>query len=161
MHNAFIPKKHDPVFNPNKPDVYYFDVKLVDKVKKIGPGDEDYIIEKKEVISKQLIQEVIDAQADDVGLEAALKKFAITGDPSVLPSALPEGGETFDMSGMPEDLIDVNNYLNDMKAKFDALPEALKQGRDFNAFMSTINQQQFDAYIASLQPKVVDKKGEE
>lgn len=161
MPNAFIPKKHDPIFNPNKPDVYYYDVKLVDKVKKIGPGDEDYIIEKKEVVTKQLIQEVIDSQADDVGLEAALKKFAITGDPSVLPEALPENGATFDMTGMPQDLIEANNYFNDMKAKFDALPDALKQGRDFNAFMSTITQEQFDAYIASLQPKVEGKKGEE
>lgn len=158
MPNAFKCKEHKPVFNPNKPDEYYFDVKLVDKVKKIGDGEDDYIIVKKEVITKTKIDEVIQAQADEVGLDNLLKKFAITGDPSVLPEAMPEDGVTFDMTAMPQDLIEADNYFKAMKAKFDALPDSLKQGRDFSAFMATINQQQFDAYIASLQPKVEEKK---
>lgn len=161
MPNAFKCKQHKPVFNPNKPDEYYLDIKLVDKVKKIGEGEDDYIIVKKEVITKTKIDEVIQAQADEVGLDNLLKKFAITGDPSVLPEAMPEDGVTFDMTGMPQDLIEADNYFKAMKAKFDALPEELKQGRDFSAFMATINQQQFDAYIASLEPKQKEKEGAE
>lgn len=160
MANAFQIKKHDPNLTKKPFDKYYIDVKLVDSVKKIGEGDEDYIIVKKEVISKRDIDEVIESQAADVGLEAALKKFSLTGDPSVLPEPLPEDGALYDVTQLPQDLMDADNYFKAMKAKFDALPDDLKNGRDFNAFMSTITQQQFDAYIASLQPKKEVKEGD-
>ena len=158
IRNAFTAQKHAPRLNNCKYDEYYIDVQLVDKVVKTGEGEEDFSIVKKEVITKRSIKEVIEAQADEVGLENILKKFSITGDESILPEKCIPNDQIMDFSAMPQDLIDANNAFNGMKAAFDALPDELKQGRDFASFMQTLTQKQFDDYINSLKPKDDDKK---
>lgn len=162
IRNAFTPRNHKPHLNDVKYDEYYVDVQLVDKVVKTGEGEEDFSIVKKEVITKRSIKEVIDSQADDVGLENILRKFSLTGDESILPEKCIANDEIIDFSAMPQDLIDANNAFNAMRSAFDALPDELKQGRDFASFMQTLTQKQFDDFINSQKPKEEDnkKKGE-
>lgn len=163
MPNAFVCKPHEPRLNNIKWDKYYFNVELKDRVVKTGEGDEDFVIEKKEVITKTSIKEVIDSQANDVGLDNILRKFALTGDESILPQNVNTDGRVLDMSGMPEDLVDAQNYFAAMKAKFDSLPADLVKGRSFDEFMSNLTQAEYDAYFASIRPKEkeVKKDGEE
>lgn len=150
MPNAFIPQKHEPKLNAYC-DKYYISRQLVDVAKKIGEGEEDFIIVKKVVETKQDIKEIIDSQADDVGLNNILKKFAITGDPGVLPENVTTSGtEVIDYSSMPQDLIEAGQYFDAKKKEFDSLPDDLKKGRSFTEFMSTFNQSEFDSYFNSL-----------
>lgn len=150
MPNAFIPQKHDPKLNTYC-DKYYISRQLVDVAKKFGEGEEDFVIVKKVIEKKQDIKEIIDSQADDVGLNNILKKFAITGDPGVLPESVNTSGtEVVDYSSMPQDLIEAGQYFEAKKKEFDALPDDLKKGRNFTEFMATFNQAEFDSYFKNL-----------
>ena len=163
MPNAFVAKKHEPILNIYV-DKYYYDVKLVDKVKKVEGSEDDFIIVKEEVVTKTDIKELIDSQADDVGLNNVLKQFALTGDPGVLPSGVnPNGGDVLDCTQLPNDLIDADIYFKNMRAKFDALPDDIKAGRNFQDFMTTFTQAEFDKFVASLKPVESNgkKEGEE
>ena len=114
--NAFIPKKHNPNLNTIKWDEYYIDRVLKDKVVKTGEGEDDFTIVKVVVEDKRSIKETIDAQADEVGLENILKRYALTGDESILPQSVnANGGEVFDMTQLPQDLIDADNFYKQQK----------------------------------------------
>ena len=151
MPNAFRPKKHNPNLNTIKWDEYYIDRVLKDKVVKTGDGDDDFTIVKVVVEDKRSIKETIEAQADDVGLENILKRYALTGDESILPQSVnANGGDLVDMTQLPQDLIEADNFYKQQKAMFDSLPEEVTKGRSFTEFMTNFNQAEFNAYVAAL-----------
>ena len=163
MPNAFKPKQHQPNLNKAKWDLYYIDRVLKDKVVKTGDGEDDYTIVKVVVEDKRSIKETIDSQANDVGLNNILRKYALTGDESILPERAVDNGEVIDMTQMPQDLIEANNFYANQKALYDNLPQEITKGRSFSEFMTNFTQAEFNAYVAALaaaaQPKKEQQEG--
>lgn len=161
MPNAFIVKPHEPRLNKVKYDEYYIDRWFKDKVVKCGDGEEDFTIVKVVVEDKRSIKDTIAAQADDVGLENILKKFALTGDESILPESVVSNEQVADFTQMPQDLIEAQNLFNAQEAAFNSLPKDLVKGRTFAEFMANINQDEFAAWQAALKAKMTPEKEKE
>lgn len=160
LKNPYVVVPHQPRLNKVKWDEYYIDRKLVDSVVKTGEGDHDFIIVKKVIEDKTSIKELIASQADDVGLENILKKFAVTGDPGILPEAVTDNNEIADFTQMPQDLIEAQNLFSAQEEAFKSLPEELVKGRSFGEFMAHINQDEFNVWQAALKAKLEPKKEE-
>lgn len=132
-------------------DVYYEDIKIIDSVKKVGDGEEDYIIQKKVVKSKRKIQDVVDADKDSVGVENIIKQVLRTGDTSLLP--IDDGKCNVDLVGAPEDLMQLKQTAIDAERAFKELPPELTDGLDMASFVNNMSQEKFDAFIKAMQAR--------
>lgn len=137
-------------------DKYYIDYEIKQVVKKVGDGDEDFVIENKIIEHKRDIAQEINAQADQVGVYNLMKRVALTGDDSLLPPPLEKTGVTSDYTGVPDNLLDADLMAKERIAQFNALPDELKKGRNFEEFMTTFTQDEFSIWLNSLKPQ--DKK---
>ena len=107
----------------------------------------------KEIIHKTPIAEVVGRDADTCSIQSIMAQVLRTGDMSLLPAAMPKDGITNDYTGVPDNLLDLDNLNKDMAAKYDALPDELKKGRSFAEFCELITQDEFMQFIASIAPK--------
>lgn len=139
-------------------DTDYKSIKIVDVVKKIGEGENDFIIEKKVVEEFTPIQDVIDADKDSVGVENIIKQIMRTGDTSLFP--IDNGDCNVDLVGAPENLMEVKQVGIDAEAAFNKLPEGLVNGMDMKSFVNSMTQEQFDAFIKATQERLSPKKEE-
>ena len=150
--NPFIQKKDDkPVFNPTVYDTDYVYFKPVKKVKKTGEGDEDFVVVTEFVEQRVPIREVVNVDKDNVGLKNILKKFAITGDESLLPPA-PSGVEV-DTTSYPDNLAESLIFIKRMQESYDALPEDLRSKYSMEDLIHTFQTGDLTAYIEGLMPK--------
>lgn len=141
-------------------DEYYDDIKIIDSVKKVGDGEEDYIIVKKVVHSKRKIQDVVDADKDSVGVENIIKQVLRTGDTSLLP--MDDGKCNVDLVGAPEDLMQLKQTAVDAEKAFKNLPPELTDGLDMASFVNNMSQEKFDAFIKAMKDRAaVDAAGKE
>lgn len=149
----------DPYPGQKDFDQNYKSIKIIDVVKKIGEGEDDYIIEKKVVEDLQPIKDVIDADRDSVGVENIIKQVLRTGDTSILP--VDKGnGEVVDLVDAPENLMQLKQLGVDAEKKFAALPDSLKGELDMASFVNSMSQEKFDAFVKALQDRA-NKKVEE
>jgi hypothetical protein len=153
--NPFLVSNVPTKFQDNF-DEFYVDYEIKQVVKKVGDGEEDFIIEDKVIEHKRDIKQEINAQADDVGVYNLMKRVALTGDDSLMPEPMPKTGVTSDYTNVPDNLLDADLMAKQRIAEFDSLPDALKKGRSFEEFMSSFTQDEFSAWLSSLAP--VDKK---
>lgn len=162
LNNPFIGRTDGLVFEGQKDfDTEYKEIQIVDKVRKIGEGDEDYVIEKVVVESYKPIQEVIDADKDSVGVYNIIKQVLRTGDESLLP--IDKGnGELVDLTGAPESLMELKQMGVAAEKAFKGLPADLVKGMDMQSFVNSMDQTQFDAFIKAVQDRLtpVKKEGE-
>ena len=108
--SPFMPGAHTEKFDgQDNWDQDYITYEVKDVVKKTGEGEEDYVIIHKIIEHRDNIAETINSQADDVGIQAMLKRFALTQDPSVFPEPLPKDGVLNDVSGVPDNLLNTTN----------------------------------------------------
>lgn len=136
-------------------DKYYIDRVIKQVVKKIGDGENDYVIEDKEVITKRDIAEVINAQNSDAGIEAFLQPYLTSGEK--LPN-VNVGDEIADYTKCPDTLADAIALGEEAKKKFNSLDPKLTKGMTPEEFIQSITQKAFNEYLASLTPK---EEGEE
>lgn len=132
-------------------DEYYEDIKIIDSVKKVGDGEDDYIIVKKVVKSKRKIQDVIDADKDSVGVENIIKQVLRTGDTSLLP--VDTGNCNVDLVGVPENLMELKQTAVDAEKAFKELPPELTDGLDMASFVNNMSQEKFDAFIKAMKDR--------
>ena len=137
-------------------DKYYIDynVKFVPKL--LDGTEDDYILEMKVIESKRDIAEVINSQANDVGLKAMLERFEKTGDPSVLPTGINATDDILDLTKIPQDGAEYFEYIHGLVDKFKSLPDDLRKDMTLEEFVKNVGQQQVDAYLSGIKP--VDKK---
>jgi len=147
-----------PYISPavEKFDKYYIDYNIKFVPKLLEGTDDDYILEMKVIESVRDIVEVINSQADDVGLKAMLERFEKTGDPSVLPSGVNATDQILDLTQIPQDGAEYFEYIHGLVDKFKSLPEDLRKDMTLDEFVKNVSQQQVDAYLESKKP--VDKK---
>ena len=136
-------------------DKYYIDITIKQVVKKTGDGEDDFILVDKEIITKRDISKTINAQASDVGIEAYLRNYEISGEP------IPEVNVTDDVqdfTGMPGSLADAILLGENSRKKFASLPSDLKGKMSYEEFMASFTQEMFDQFISKYTPKTPEKE---
>lgn len=136
-------------------DKYYIDRTIKQVVKKTGDGEDDWILVEKEIETKRDISKVINAQAGDVGIEAYLRNYEITGEP--MPD-VQVGDDIQDFTSMPSSLAEAALLGEKSRKLFDSLPSELKGKLGYEEFISSFTQEMFDAFLAKISPKVEEKK---
>lgn len=132
-------------------DQTYKSVEIKKRVKKIGDGDEDFIIEDYEVVTETPIQEVLDAQKDDVGIEAFMKPYVLTGEP--LPNVEVDS-RVQDFTKFPEDPADAIKVGDNMMKAFYSLDPALRgNAKTPEEFLKSLSEEKFKTWLMSKFPK--------
>lgn len=156
--NPFTPYNH----NVNGLDGFeedYETIKIVDVVKMTGEGEKDFVIQKKVLVEKTKIQDVIDQDKDSVGVENIIKQVLRTGDTSLLP--VDEGKCQVDLVGAPENLMEVKQMGVDAEKAFKGLPSELVEGMDMTSFVNSMSQEKFDQFIKALAARKEKAAGKE
>ena len=133
-------------------DQTYKEVTIKRRVKKIGDGDEDYILEEYEEVVETPISEVIGAQVDSVGIEAYMRPYLMVG--QELPG-VEVTDRVQDFTQFPEDPADAMKVGDAMVAAFNNLDPALRgDAGSVEEFLNGLTKEKIDAYIASKIPNV-------
>lgn len=138
-------------------DKYYIDRQVKQVVKKTGEGEDDFILVDKIIESKRDIQETIQSQVGDVGIEAYMKPYIMSGE------EVPEVKVTDDIQDfteMPDTLADAILLGESSRKKFEALPKELKGKMTYEEFMTNFTQSMFDSFIEKITPKPEKEEGE-
>lgn len=134
-------------------DEYYYDYELVEVPVPVPGSEDEYTLVPKIKESKRSIREVIDSQADDVGLDNIMRKFALTGDQSVLPSPVQATDEILDLTRLPQDGAEYFTYIHALAAQYEALPIELRQDMTMDEFIKNVTQDQVNSYLNKFKPK--------
>ena len=137
-------------------DTEYVSIEIRDRVKKTGNGEEDYIVEKVVVETRTPIQEVIDADAQSVGVNNIIKQVLKTGDTSLLP--VDTGNCNVDMVGAPENLMEVKALGQNAEREFAALSPEITEGRDMVSFVENMSQEKFDSLMKAISDRANAQK---
>lgn len=159
MASPFLASNVKTIFTKNF-DEFYIDYEVKQVVKKVGDGEEDFIIEDKVIEHKRDIRQEINSQADQVGVYNLMKRIALTGDDSLMPEPMAKTGITSDYTGVPDNLLDADLLAKKRIEQFNALPDSLKKGRSFEEFMNTFNQDEFNVWLKSMMPQENQKEGD-
>lgn len=129
---------------------------IVDSVKKIGEGDEDFVIDKKcKVITSVNRKDYINSFRDDVGILNIMKKVSTTGDISLLKQRnLPnmpvdEAGkqDVIDISDMPVDVQEAVAFVKAAKENYSKLDPTIKNNASFGDIGNSVNNADIQKYI--------------
>lgn len=98
----------------------------VEKVKKTGEGDQDFVVLKELKIDKVVNrQDYINQFQDDVGILNVLKRVAKTGDESLI-NQRPVASGYMDLTNMPHDIISAAEKIDQANALYEKLPDDIK-----------------------------------
>lgn len=152
------PVEADPV-SPNKGDIVHYVRK--NKVKKVGEGEDDFVIEEVVVESERYNrQQYIAKDADQVGVLNILEKVRRSGDVTLLNqtgAVIPEGVQ--DYTKAPHNVQEALNALQIGSNSFEGL-KAIFGDVSFNELANMSSEQisaKLNAYVASQQQ---NKEGE-
>lgn len=134
-------------------DEYYIKRKIRQVPVPVDDNETGYVLELKVIDDKEDIKQVINSQADSVGLEAMLAKYERTGDPSVLPQPVNATDQIQDFTKLPQDNAEYFEYIHALAAKFESLPLELRKDMTINDFMKQLTDKQVDDYLQSVKPK--------
>lgn len=136
-------------------DQVYKSIKIIDVVKKTGKGDDDYVLEKKVIVDETPIKDVIDADADSVGVENIIKQILRTGDASLLP--VDKGDCNVDLVGVPTSLMEIKQMGIEAEKAFSSLPKELTGDLDMVSFVNSMSQEKFDAFVKAMSDRAASK----
>lgn len=142
-------------------DKYYYEVEEKDVFKETGvdaDGDHTGVIEKKLIVKKIDIAELINSQADQVGVESYIKALAIQGvDINELNTAVGEGVNDF--SQCPDNLADTVLLGDKAKQAFEHMDPALRgEHTTIEGFLNSLTQETVDNYIKGRIEALTPKK---
>lgn len=131
----------EPTICPNEDIVEYT---VIDKVKKTGEGDTDFVVVPTVVETARYNRtDYINSFRDDVGILNILKKVQLSGDATLLNQRIAQGEGLVDISNMPDNFTDAMNVLD--KAQDTAKASGISVE---NAGVMT--QADFEAYIDKI-----------
>lgn len=144
-------------------DKYYINYEVKKVVKKVGEGDSDFVVEDKLVYHKDLIQGILEAQADEVGVYHIIERALRTGDDSLLKSAQVHiTDDVLDITGAPSDLAEGLHMSEASQKAYASLDPALTKGRTLEQFILTITADEFAQWQSSLlKTEKTEKKEDE
>ena len=140
-------------------DKYYIKRQIKYVPVPVAANSDDYVLEMKIIDDKEDIYQVINSQADGVGLQAMIDKFERTGDPSVLPQPVKATDEVVDFTKLPQDNAEYFDYIHSLYAKYQDLPIELRKDMTADEFVKNVTDKQVNDYLASIKPQE-DKKDE-
>lgn len=128
-------------------DKYYIDYEVKKVARKTGDGEDDFVIEDKVIVHRRLISEVVNAEADQVGVEAYLRRLALSGEsiPDVVTS-----DEVVDYTKFPQTTAEQMKMQDNALAAFEKLPKELTQGMTYEQFLQSDIQKLLDDYYAKV-----------
>ena len=136
-------------------DTTYKEITIKQRVKKVGEGENDFIIEEYEEVKEFPIQEVIDAQKDEVGIEAYLRPYTIAG---VEPPAVEVSERVQDFTKFPDDSADAIKIGDQMMKEFYKLDPALRgNAKSPEEFLNNLTTERLTNWLKS---KVNVEKGD-
>ena len=144
-------------------DKYYDDITYKEVFKKTGQVDDDGeelgVLEVKAIVKKVDISELINSQADQVGVAAYMKALAVQGD-SIDNYATQVNMEKInDFSEMPDRLADVMTAGDKAKEVFANMDPALKGSHTtIEGFLNSLSKDSIDAYIKGRIEALTPKK---
>ena len=115
----------------------------------VSEGSEDFVLQLKVIDDKEDIIQLINSQADGVGLEAMLEKFNRTGDPSVLPQPVQATDDIMDFTKLPQDNAEYFEYIHGLASAYEQLPIELRKDMTAEEFVKQVTQKQVDDFVAS------------
>lgn len=138
-------------------DQEYIDRKIIQVVKKVGKGEEDYILEEKVIETATPIDDVIQSQFDEAGIQAYLKPFIAAGED--LPDVKVDNDKVVDFTKCPEELADVSKLNETVMKAYGAIDPALKgNSKSVEEFLNSLTQEKIDTYIQSKIENVSKKE---
>lgn len=141
-------------------DQTYKEITIKKRVKKIGDGDEDFIIEEFEEVNETPIKDVLAAQMDSVGIEAYMRPYLMAG--QELPD-IQVGEGIQDFTQFPEEPADVMKVGDEMMSTFNNLDPALRgDAKSVEEFLAGLTDEKLKNYLLSKVNvgKVEDKVNE-
>lgn len=150
-------------------DKYYDDVSIKEVYRSAGidaDGVEYGVLERKLVIKKIDIAELINSQADTVGVAAYMKALALQGDSVDNYATVVDENKINDFSQMPDNLADTMMLGDKAKEAFENLDPALRGNHTtIEGFLNSLSQESIDAYIkgkvdAAFPKNVSSEEGE-
>lgn len=147
------------VFHPGQGhfDQDYISIEIVDKVVKVGEGENDFIVTKAVIETKKPIKEVVSVDKDQVGVYNIIKQVMRTGDTSLLP--VDKGDCHVDFVGAPENLMEVKALGEKAERSFKALPKELTGSMDMKAFIEGMSQEKFNEFVKAIADRQAQKEG--
>ena len=149
-------------------DKYYYEYEYKEVFKDSGVVDENGdrlgVVETKVIEKKIDIAELINSQADSVGVEAYMKALMVQGvDPAECNTVVSE--EINDFSQCPDNLADTMLLGDKAKAAFESLDPALKGNHTtIEGFLNSLDKETLEKYykskLAAAAPETVVKDGE-
>lgn len=140
-------------------DTTYKTISIVDVVEKTGEGEQDFSIVKKVLVEENPIVDVVQADAESVGVENIMRQIMRTGDASLFPAD--KGNPFVDVVDAPQSLMELKALGQQAEEKFNELPQDLTKGIDMKSFVDSFTQEQFDAFVKALSDKVKGDQGNE
>lgn len=144
---------------------HYIQHEIKKVVKKVGEGEDDFVLVDKIIEHKDSIKGTIDSHASEVGVYQLIERALRTGDNSLLTGAGVKLTDEFvDLTKIPEDAAEVLHFAQASIAAYNSLPESIRKGRSYEEFLSsTTTAEDYAAWVASLTPAVdpTMKEGEE
>lgn len=137
-------------------DKYYIHTVIKQVVKKVGLGEEDYVLVDKKQITKDDIAQTINSQNDEAGIDAYLKNLVLQGEELQNTSV---SKNVNDFSKAPEDLAAACDLGHKMVKAFNSLPKELKKDLSIEEFLNGMTQEAFNNYMVSLLPKKEENYG--
>lgn len=142
-------------------DKYYDDVTLKEVYRSAGKdadGEEYGVIEQKLIIKKIDIDELINSQADTVGVAAYMRALAIQGD-SIDNYATQVSDKIDDFSEMPDTLADTMMLGDKAKEAFEKMDPTLRGNHTtIEGFLNSLSKESIEAYIKGKIDAVLPKK---
>lgn len=145
-------KKNNTVY-----DEFYVHKEVKEYCEKTGEGKYDFIIKKEVVETKEPIKEVINSQADQVGIEAYMRQCIAEGmNPEEMTAEVKDAINDFTYA--PETLADALSLNDIAKKKFEALPEDLRgKCGNYQEFASFMSDKMLDEWVNSKLKKKEDE----
>lgn len=123
-------------------------------VKKVGDGEDDFIVEKKLVPYRSYSRAgFIQDAADDVGILNVLRKVAISGQDLTQDNPYAAKPGFVDMTQMPGSLEEAIALVEKAKDTWNHLPDELKNNMDYEAFIKSCTPGQIYDYYKQVAEK--------
>ena len=156
---VFYSRKNPPKSYESKQySTIYQDIEFKKDVKVIDKDNDVYeIVDKEVVVNAYDTDKLTKSFAGQTGLEAVMKRVAITGDVSLLGSSL-TSDETpiVDATKVPNSIGEVKALADKVDSLVGSIPVELLKGRSVEDFLRDITAEQVKEYVDSFIKKQID-----
>lgn len=143
-------------------DQYYQDISYKEIYRKVGvdsDGEEYGVIEVKPIVKKKSIKELLEVEAQGVGVEAYMRALTAQGESLEDYNTVVDQEKVVDYSQMPDTLAEVLTAGDRAKEAFAKLDPALKGSHTtIEGFLNSLTSESIDSYIKGKIDAILPKQ---